>query len=217
VRISAGASFKKWELVFGKDAVKRMLGVFSKKCEIRFAYGNCDENKRGGNSVLLTNIKVTLVFFALMIVVFCVQAQQTQPHLPKLSDYEITKILDNQEIAHFPLTETFLDKMERIQAELIELPIEIEENASGDDLTVIGLIRAIEARPMVMNILANYDMEVRDYVLGSMALSNALLASIEAENEEEEVLFLDEPVFASPENLDFGRRYADRIRALHGG
>jgi len=52
-----------------------------------------------------------------------------------------------------------------------------------------------------------------------MALSNALLAAVMSEAEEngEEILFFDEPIFASPENLDFGRRYGDRIRALHGG
>jgi len=143
---------------------------------------------------------------------------QQQPRLPQLSDYEISKALETQEIANFPLTEAFLSKMEKIQAELVELPIEGEENATGDDLTVSGLTRAIEARPRVLAILAHHDMAVRDYVLGSMALSNALLAAVMAESgQEDETLFFDEPIIISPENMNFGRAYADRIRALHGG
>jgi len=163
--------------------------------------------------------KYLLPVCCLMMFPYFALAQQSQPRLPQLSDYEITKALEAQEIAHFPLTEAFLDKMEQIQAEIVELPIEREENSTGDDLTVAGLTRAIEARRSIMAILARHEMGVRDYVLGSMALSNALLAavSLEAEESGEEALFLDEPVFASPENLEFGRQYADRIRALHGG
>jgi len=158
--------------------------------------------------------------FALIIVPLWGTASESmlkpQPRLPELSDYEIARALEAQEIANFPLTETFLAKMERIQAELVELPIEQEPDATGDDLTVTGLTHAIEARPLVLAVLERHQMAVRDYVSGSMALSNALLAVIAAQSEEEEIFF-DEQVLVSPENIEFGRQYADRIRALYGG
>jgi len=163
-------------------------------------------------------MKILILAFGLLATVNGAALSQHQPRLPKLSDYEITKALETQDIANFPLTEAFLSKMEKIQAELVELPIEGEADASGDDLTISGLQQAIKARPLVMAVLDRHDMAVGDYVLGSMALSNALLAAVASESgQEEETLFFDEPVIVSPENLAFGRAYADRIRALHGG
>jgi len=157
--------------------------------------------------------------FAFIVLPFGGQAQQVPQRIPKLSDYEITKVLEAKEIANFTLTESFLDKMEKIQAELVELPIEGEEDATGDDLTVNGMTQAIKARPRVLAVLNSHQMAVRDYVLGSMALSNALLAVVaqEAAQSGEEEPFLEERVEVSPENLEFGRQFADRIRALHGG
>jgi len=163
-------------------------------------------------------MKQLLLIFALMIASPLVEAQQSSPRLPKLSDYEIAKALEAKEIANFLLTESFLDKMEKIQGELVELPIESEEGATGDDLTVNGLTQAIETRPLVLAVLRRHQMAVRDYVVGSIALSNALLAVVAEEIEEgEETSFLDESVEVLPENLEFGRQYVDRIRALHGG
>jgi len=88
--------------------------------------------------------------------------------------------------------------------------------AISDDLTITGLTRAVETKPAVLAILMRHEIKPRDYVLGSIALSNALLAVTQAESEDEDLLF-DEPVMISPENLEFGRHYSDRIRALHGG
>jgi len=156
-----------------------------------------------------------LSLILLALIVMSVSGQERAPRLPRLSDYEITQALEAQEIANFPLDEAFLDKIEKIQAELVELPIEADRQSSGDDLTVSGLTHAIEAHPEILALLKRHDIGARDYVLGKLALSNALLAAIMADDQEEE-LFFDEPVFSSPENLEFGRQYADRIRALHG-
>jgi len=192
----------------------------------RFLDKKCGKNKklrrRLSDSIksrfALGEVITALAFILLMMVKATALAQQLPPRLPKLSDYEISRTLEMQEIANFPLTEAFLEKMEKIQAELVDLPIAGDEDATGDDLSVHGLTQAIEARPQVKIILEHYEMKVRDYVLGSMALSNALLAAVIEENEaEENALFFDEPLVISPENRAFGLAFADRIRALRGG
>jgi len=137
------------------------------------------------------------------------EMDQTPENEKTISNYAIARALDAKLIANFPLDEDFLLKIENIRQDMTKLPIEAEADGENDT-TIKGLTRAVEARPHLMAILEKYQMTASDYVVGAMALSNALSAAVE-----EDATEFDDPPNISAANLAFGKRYLERIRALY--
>jgi len=152
------------------------------------------------------------VFEVLM--VWTLMAQTASPEegqeSAKISNYDIARALDAQRVASFPLDLSFLTRMENIRKEIEKLPVEADVSDGDDDMTLKGLIQSVEARPHLVAILAKYDMSADDYVVGAMALGNALSAAAE----EADPAFQEEQNI-SADNFAFGKKYLERIRALY--
>lgn len=132
------------------------------------------------------------------------------PSAAAAEEFSLAPIAHISAIADFPLTETILAKMEKVQKELLHLPDEDSSNENSHISTIEGLTAALEKRPELMSVLADNTISARDYVMAYMALA-AVLSAVSAEGEKQ---IFDETPAISKENLAFGRKYANRIRTL---
>lgn len=115
-------------------------------------------------------------------------------------------------IGAYPLSEALLSRVEKIHAEILNLPDPEEEDDSDDDIRggVDILIKAMEKRPDIMSILGRNLIGARDYIIATQALANALAAASGAA----EGQVFGESSQISSANLAFGKKYAGRIRKL---
>lgn len=125
-------------------------------------------------------------------------------------DFSLAPFIHPSSVANFPLTEAVLEKMEKVQDDLLHLPTEADGTENRYDTSIESLTASLEKRPKLMAILMNNKINARDYVIVYMALSAALAAAV-SENEEQ---IFDETQAVSKENLAFGKKYANRIRKL---
>ncbi|WP_409362180.1 hypothetical protein ACRPOS_008545 [Bartonella heixiaziensis] len=114
-------------------------------------------------------------------------------------------------VANYPLTEDLLSKIEHLKKEIEDLPPEPEASNTGNDNSIEGLIASISARPKLMDLLRKHNLSPKDYVIGLIALQATLAAIIAFEDKE--ILF-NEKNTISLDNLNFGQKYIDRIRAI---
>ncbi|UXN02923.1 MULTISPECIES: hypothetical protein [unclassified Bartonella] len=155
-------------------------------------------------------IKRGILFILGLIIVPTLSFAQNAPKGDDTS-FALIREENAKEVATYPLNEDFLSRMEKVRTEFQALPLESNPPGTGDDDTSIdGMTQAISGRPELMTLLRKYSISAHDYVVGSMALSAALSAA-SAQGEEQ---FFDESLSVSENNLNFGRRYIDRIRAV---
>ncbi|EJF79228.1 Uncharacterised protein [Candidatus Bartonella washoeensis] len=114
-------------------------------------------------------------------------------------------------VANYPLTEDLLSKIEQLKKEIEDLPPEPETSNTGNDNSIEGLIASISARPKLTELLRKNNLSPKDYVIGVMALQATLAAIIDIEDKK--ILF-NEKNTISLDNLKFGQKYIDRIRAI---
>lgn len=107
-------------------------------------------------------------------------------------------------IADYPLNEALLARLEKIHKEILALP-EPDDEDSDDDIRggIDVLVKALEKRPDVMGILGRNLMGAGEYITACQAAANALAVAAGVSDSK-----------ISAANLAFGKKYADRIRAL---
>lgn len=151
-------------------------------------------------------IKRLLIAFSLIV------GTLTPVSLVYAEPFSIVPVVNPRVVADFPLNETFLAKMEAIQQQRLSLPAETDNPQYGNDTSIGGIIAIIQDKPKLMGLLSRNGMSPHDYVVGGMALGAALSA---AASDGEDQIF-DETLTVSKTNLEFGKKYADRIRTLLG-
>ncbi|GAA5104348.1 hypothetical protein GCM10023261_02540 [Bartonella jaculi] len=114
-------------------------------------------------------------------------------------------------VANYPLTEDFLSKIEQLKKEIEDLPPEPEASNTGNDNSIEELIASISNQQKIMDLLRKNNLTPKDYVIGLMALQATLAAIIALEDKE--ILFSGKNTI-SLDNLKFGQKYIDRIRAI---
>ena len=117
------------------------------------------------------------------------------------------------EINNFKLTEDLLTRMEKIHGELERMQLS-PTSEEGQDArpSMDSMVKSIESRPQVVELMKAQNIAPRDYLLAYFAMMSALAA---ADAEEEDQL-VDEVKGINPEHLAFGKQYGDRIRDLIG-
>ncbi len=74
------------------------------------------------------------------------------------------------------------------------------------------MVKSIESRPQVVEVLKAQNITPSDYIYGYFALMSSLAAA-DAESEPQ---LVDELKDINPEHLAFGKQYSERIRVLIG-
>ncbi|WP_455476102.1 hypothetical protein [Bartonella sp. B17] len=120
-------------------------------------------------------------------------------------------IKDQNIVENYPLTEDFLSKIERVIKEIEALPPELNTPNIENDNSIEGLTAFVSSLPQLSNILKKNNLTPKDYVIGTMALKETLTAIIKLEDEE---IFSDKRSTVSLNNLKFGKKHIDRIRAI---
>lgn len=117
------------------------------------------------------------------------------------------------EINNFRLSEDFLSRMEKIQEQLETMELSATEEEGQDASPSFDkMVRSIEARPQVVEVLKAQNITPRDYIAGYFALMSSLAAA-DAEGEPQ---LIDELKGINPDHLAFGKQYGERIRTLIG-
>lgn len=155
---------------------------------------------------MFTRFTLTCILSLLPIIAHAQPAQTTST-----DGFYLSPVNNPKEVAEFPLTEEFLSKVEAIQKAIVNLTPEAEGEKTGNDNSIEGLTASIEARPNLTVLITMNDLKPRDYVIGTMALKAALAAASSASDENS---IIDETNTVTPQNIEFGKKYADRIRAL---
>jgi len=114
-------------------------------------------------------------------------------------------------VANYALDEPFLKKIEAVQAEISTLPAEPAPPATGNDNSIDGLVASVAGRPKLVAILTKNGLDPKNYVIGTMALKASLAAA--AAMDDKDAIF-DDTTTVSKQNLEFGKKYIDRIRKL---
>lgn len=117
------------------------------------------------------------------------------------------------EINNFKLSEDFLSRMEKVQEQLGGMELSATEE-EGQDATPSfdKMVKSVESRPQVVEVLKAQNITPSDYILGYFALMSSLAAA-DAESEPQ---LVDELKDINPEHLAFGKQYSERIRVLIG-
>ena len=117
------------------------------------------------------------------------------------------------EINNFKLTEDLLTRMEKVHAELekMQLSPTAEEGLDAQP-SMDSMVKSIESRPQVVELMKAQNIAPRDYLLAYFAMMSAL-AAVDAEEEDQ---LVDEVKGINPEHVAFGKQYGDRIRELIG-
>ncbi|WP_245256472.1 hypothetical protein [Bartonella tamiae] len=137
-------------------------------------------------------------------------AQNDETHSKK-EEFYLAPIHNPAMIANYPLNEAFLTKMEIVQREMTNQSVYLTVQETGNDVSINGLISAIEKNEKISTILKNNGLSPNDYIVGYMALQAALAAASSAEDKD---AIFDETTTVSPQNLEFGKKNTDRIRQL---
>ncbi|QWK77494.1 hypothetical protein [Ochrobactrum sp. BTU1] len=117
------------------------------------------------------------------------------------------------DINNFKLTEDLLTRMEKIHTQLEDMQLSpTAEEGQDAQPSMDSMVKSIESRPQVVEVMKAENIEPRDYLLAYFAMMSALAA---ADAEEEDQL-VDEVKQINPEHLVFGKQYGDRIRELIG-
>lgn len=152
------------------------------------------------------------IFIVSCLMLFSISAfAQNQTPDDSKTEFYLSPTANPKIVAEYPLNEEFLGKMEIIQKEMSDASITLTEAETGNDGSIDGLVTTISKNKKVMHILEKNTLEPKDYVVGYLALQAALAAA--SSLDDEDVIF-DDSTTVSKENLEFGRRYADRIRKL---
>lgn len=117
------------------------------------------------------------------------------------------------EINNFKLSEDLLTRMEKVHAELekMQLSPTAEEGLDAQP-SMDSMVKSIESRPQVVELMKAQNITPRDYLLAYFAMMSAL-AAVDAEEEDQ---LVDEVKGINPEHVAFGKQYGDRIRELIG-
>ncbi|WP_336287598.1 MULTISPECIES: hypothetical protein [unclassified Bartonella] len=152
--------------------------------------------------------KLTLrLFFSFLFVIYVqlTTAKETN------DNFVLSPISNQNIIANYPLTENLLSKIEQIQKEIENLPSALEIPNTGNDNSIEGLIASVSSQSKLSNILRKNNLTPKDYVIGLMTLQATLAAIIALEDKK---IFSDEKNIVSPNNLKFGQKNINRIRAI---
>ncbi|KAB2700696.1 hypothetical protein F9K79_00230 [Ochrobactrum sp. Kaboul] len=117
------------------------------------------------------------------------------------------------EINNFKLTEDLLTRMEKIHSELERMQLSpTSEEGQDAQPSMDSMVKSIESRPQVVELMKAQNIAPRDYLLAYFAMMSAL-AAVDAEEEDQ---LVDEVKGINPEHVAFGKQYGDRIRDLIG-
>ncbi|MEJ5901345.1 hypothetical protein [Ochrobactrum teleogrylli] len=117
------------------------------------------------------------------------------------------------EINNFKLTEDLLTRMEKVHAELERMQLSpTAEEGQDARPSMDSMVKSIESRPQVVELMKAQNIAPRDYLLAYFAMMSAL-AAVDAEEEDQ---LVDEVKGINPEHVAFGKQYGDRIRELIG-
>lgn len=124
-----------------------------------------------------------------------------------------TPLKTPEEINTFKLSEDLLTRMEKIhnQLEAMQLSPTAEEGLDARP-SMDSMVKSIESRPQVVEVMKAENIAPRDYLLAYFAMMSGLAA---ADAEEEDQL-VDEVKQINPEHVTFAKQYGDRIRDLIG-
>ncbi|PQZ49598.1 hypothetical protein CQ052_10640 [Ochrobactrum sp. MYb15] len=117
------------------------------------------------------------------------------------------------DINNFKLTEDLLARMEKIHNKLEDMQLSpTAEEGQDAQPSMDSMVKSIESRPQVVDVMKAENITPRDYLLAYFAMMSALAA---ADAEEEDQL-VDEVKQINPEHVAFGKQYGERIRELIG-
>lgn len=117
------------------------------------------------------------------------------------------------EINNFKLSEDLLTRMEKIHNKLEEMQLSpTAEEGQDARPSMDSMVKSIESRPQVVDVMKAENIAPRDYLLGYFAMMSGLAA---ADAEEEDQL-VDEVKQINPEHVAFAKQYGERIRELIG-
>ncbi|GAA5539541.1 MULTISPECIES: hypothetical protein [Brucella] len=117
------------------------------------------------------------------------------------------------EINNFKLSEDLLTRMEKVHAELERMQLSpTAEEGQDARPSMDSMVKSIESRPQVVELMKAQNIAPRDYLLAYFAMMSAL-AAVDAEEEDQ---LVDEVKGINPEHVAFGKQYGDRIRELIG-
>ncbi|WP_455481973.1 hypothetical protein V4P56_05880 [Bartonella sp. B35(2025)] len=120
-----------------------------------------------------------------------------------------SSIINPKIVGHYPLTESFLLKMEQIEQEIVKLPPKQRaRNIRDDNKSIEERIASVSDFPQLSNILKKHNITPRDYVLGLMAFQEVLYAVMSLKIKK---YSLHKNNTVSLSNLEFGQKYIDRI------
>jgi len=124
-----------------------------------------------------------------------------------------TPLKTPEEINNFKLSEDLLTRMEKIHNQLEEMQLSpTAEEGQDARPSMDSMVKSIESRPQVVEVMKAENIAPRDYLLAYFAMMSGLAA---ADAEEEDQL-VDEVKQINPEHIAFGKQYGERIRELIG-
>ncbi|MBC8716422.1 MULTISPECIES: hypothetical protein [Brucella/Ochrobactrum group] len=124
-----------------------------------------------------------------------------------------TPLKTPEEINNFKLSEDLLTRMEKIHNKLEEMQLSpTAEEGQDARPSMDSMVKSIESRPQVVEVMKAENIAPRDYLLAYFAMMSALAA---ADAEEEDQL-VDEVKQINPEHVTFAKQYGERIRELIG-
>lgn len=112
--------------------------------------------------------------------------------------------------ANITLNAGLLDTITAIKQQLSTLPDDLNLPEISPDSSIETISQALADNPQIMAVLQKNAISPHDYVAVYMTLADAFVA---AEAAEEDQIF-DETRIVSQENLEFSKKYAERIRKL---
>ncbi|ABM44800.1 hypothetical protein BARBAKC583_0015 [Bartonella bacilliformis KC583] len=160
--------------------------------------------------LFLAMLKITLHVFFILLFPFATYAQETIKNEPD-GHFILTPTNNPKIVANYPLTENFLEKMEKAKQKIINLPPELQTSHTENDHSIEGLIAFVSSRPHLKEILDNNGLTPKDYVIGFIALQATLIAVTALEDTD---AFFDETTTVFQDNLKFGQKHINRIRAF---
>ncbi|OYR20730.1 hypothetical protein CEV31_1013 [Brucella thiophenivorans] len=117
------------------------------------------------------------------------------------------------EINNFKLSEDLLDRMLKIHNKLEDMQLSpTAEEGLDARPSMDSMVKSIESRPQVVEVMKAENIAPRDYLLAYFAMMSGLAA---ADAEEEDQL-VDEVKQINPEHVTFAKQNGDRIRELIG-
>ncbi|AQS42400.1 MAG: Hypothetical protein BHV28_17300 [Candidatus Tokpelaia hoelldobleri] len=125
-------------------------------------------------------------------------------------DFTINPAVPLAGSANITLNVGLLDTITAIKQQLGTLPEDLDLPEISPDSSIETISQALADNPQIMAVLQKNAISPHDYVTVYMTFADAFVA---AEAAEEDQIF-DETRIVSQENLEFGKKYAERIRKL---